>query len=153
MRKLCKNLAAAVTIVSGLGGATQASAADMNFSQRILPLDCVFTTINAGSGELYYVTPAACGAVISLPPQASSGQAPPDTNQPVFISRLSPAGAKITSKTGNNQRLYQAWHPLASVNQDNLAQKPVTKAQTNFVAVTGVIIGIVVLLVLAVLAL
>ena len=48
--------------------ATGSTAAATTFGQRILPMDCVFETINDGTGTLHYLTPAACGVVVTPSP-------------------------------------------------------------------------------------
>lgn len=57
-----------------LGTAVTAShslAEDTTFTQKILPLDCVFETVNDGTGTLHYLTPAQCGIIIGTPPDTS----------------------------------------------------------------------------------
>ena len=41
-----------------------AAAAGTSLEQKILPMDCVFETINDGTGTLRYLTPAECGVLV-----------------------------------------------------------------------------------------
>jgi hypothetical protein len=58
----------------------QASAEHATLKQQILPIDCVFETVNDGSGTIHYLTPAECGQII--PPTDDGDNKPtpkPDT--------------------------------------------------------------------------
>ncbi len=52
--------------------AARVLAATTSFKQQILPLHCIFQTVDDGTGTLYYVTPKACG-VVETPPNISNG--------------------------------------------------------------------------------
>jgi hypothetical protein len=47
-------------------------AATATFSQNILPLDCLFETVNDGTNTIHYLTPAQCGQIINIPNIPSS---------------------------------------------------------------------------------
>lgn len=49
-------------------------AASESFNQQILPLNCLFTTIDAGTGTLDYLTPKACGVIIPTPKSGQNRQ-------------------------------------------------------------------------------
>jgi hypothetical protein len=49
-----------------------AQAAQPTLKQQILPLECVFETVNDGLGTIHYLTPTECGVV--LPPASSGSQ-------------------------------------------------------------------------------
>lgn len=86
-----------------------ASAASTTFSQRILPMDCVFETVNDGTGILHYLTPAACGVL--LPPSSLPTLAPaaPDT-----IIQRAPAPTPANQLIQNTSNIVLPWQPIAS---------------------------------------
>jgi hypothetical protein len=66
LSKLFK-IAMAVGVTAGTGALllpSVAHAETTNFTQQILPLNCVFETVNNGTGTIHYLTPAACGQVV-----------------------------------------------------------------------------------------
>jgi len=68
-----------ITLIACFAPASPAGATDTSFKQRILPLNCVFQTIDAGTGTLFYVTPEACGALVT-PPTNSPVQSAADNS-------------------------------------------------------------------------
>lgn len=58
--------------MASLASVAKAAAVTTTFSQRILPLNCVFTVVNSGTQELHYVTPQACGVFVSSPSVTAS---------------------------------------------------------------------------------
>jgi len=154
MVKLIPKLLAAVTMitVSSLWLTSPVSAVGTTFSQKILPLNCIFTTINAGTGELYYVTPEACGVAINFPSQTQPGTVTQNTVQPSFYNQTRPYTSKAISTANNgSQKLYLPWQSIASTNQSNLAEKPSVKAsRTGAIAIAGALVGTVALIALAV---
>ena len=56
-----------IMLIALLASASPAGATGTSFKQQILPLNCVFQTIDAGTGTLFYVTPEACGVLVTPP--------------------------------------------------------------------------------------
>lgn len=136
-----------------IGLTSSVAAVNTTFSQKILPLDCIFTTINAGTGELYYVTPVACGVAVTQPPQTlpnksttnNTGQ-PAVTNSRPFQAFTS---ADVISNPGNiNSNNYQSWQPLTPSHKQSLARNPPPKSLGTTVLLELVIVlfGILLLL-------
>jgi hypothetical protein len=50
-----------------MGATGLAYAEQATFKQQILPIDCVFETVNDGLGTLHYLTPAECGQQVDDP--------------------------------------------------------------------------------------
>jgi hypothetical protein len=69
-----------------------AQATTTNFSQKILPLDCIFQEVNDGTGTLIYLTPEECGVILTPPPASSQTtdtyQQP--TSHPVYLRITNP---------------------------------------------------------------
>lgn len=100
-------LLAASTITSSL------YAISGTLKQQILPQNCIFQTVNDGTGTLFYVTPALCGVII--PPVTPN---PPITS-PGFTPRIfTPPTQKTTPtrSTGSNAVLNfgYPWQPIAN---------------------------------------
>jgi hypothetical protein len=68
MRKLLLFTALCISTLALFGG--RVSAEHTTLKQQILPIDCVFETVNDGSGTIHYLTPAECGQII---PPADDG--------------------------------------------------------------------------------
>ena len=69
----------ATLLVGTFGGSALAETSKLK--QQILPLDCVFQTVNDGSGTLIYLTPTECGQVITPPdPDPGGGGTNPPVN-------------------------------------------------------------------------
>ena len=63
---------AALSLLSMLFATAQTHALQDEFTQRILPLNCVFTVVNNGTGQLVYVTPQACGVPVQTNDNSST---------------------------------------------------------------------------------
>jgi hypothetical protein len=101
-----------------------AFAGNADFEQRILPLDCVFETVDAGTGLLYYVTPAACGVVISVPAPPEPGNTSSGTQAVTKVIGPIPQGS-VAIVPGSQSRqilLPGGWRPLASLSGNNNLQ-------------------------------
>ncbi len=60
-----------------------ASAEKATFKQQILPMDCVFQVIDVGLGTIKYITPEACGQIITpVPPSKPDGHKPTTPSEP-----------------------------------------------------------------------
>lgn len=126
------------------------SAEDTVFSQKILPLNCVFTTVNAGTGELYYVTPEACGVVVGFSPQIQLSTVNPNTLQKSLNKQPGSFTSNAISANSSGQKLYFPWRPIASLAQSNLDAKPSVKnSVVGVVVVIGALIGVAVIIALA----
>lgn len=79
--------------------ASTVQAKQTTFKQQILPLDCVFETVNDGLGTVHYLTPAECGQII---PPPDNGQAGSDTNSGAVGN--STTGSNNTTATAKNAR-------------------------------------------------
>ena len=133
-------------------GATATASADgttqPTFSQRILPLNCVFTVINAGTGDLYYLTPAECGVALT-PPTTPTNPVPtvsqlvvPGTARPVFFVPATTGAA--SSNAGGVLPI--AWKPIANAAQPTLKRVASKKPHLPVAVVGG---GMAILLVVA----
>ncbi|HET7319969.1 MAG TPA: hypothetical protein VFI84_00105 [Candidatus Saccharimonadales bacterium] len=94
------------------------------FKQRILPLDCVFETVDAGTGLLYYVTPAACGVVVALPAPPNIGTTSPGNPLVAKVIGPIPQGS-VAIVPGSQSRqilLPGGWRPIASLTANNQPQ-------------------------------
>jgi hypothetical protein len=60
-----------MTLVVVLSWNVTASALGAEFRQHILPTECVFETIDVGTGQLNYITPFECGQIIQVPIEPS----------------------------------------------------------------------------------
>ena len=87
----------AVSLLLMLFVTSQTDALQDEFTQRILPLNCVFTFVNNGTGQLVYVTPQACG----VPVQANNNSSEHSSNNAEPLNTNS--GSK--NNTGPNLKL------------------------------------------------
>lgn len=127
-----------IMVVSGLWLTLPVSAIDTTFSQKILPLNCIFTTINAGTGTLYYLTPTQCGIVVStsLAPNVSSST----PLSPVYRANPTSSGVLLTVPAAGEppgSQFSPPWKSLATL-QLPPAPKPVKFFNIKLV-ITGVI--------------
>jgi hypothetical protein len=81
----------ALVIAIGLGTTAHVSAEHTTLKQQILPLDCVFETVNDGLGTINYLTPAECGVLI---PPVEEPEQPTPTTDPIVIPKT-----RVTSRT------------------------------------------------------
>jgi hypothetical protein len=145
-------------LVGGLWVAAPVFAASAAFGQKILPLNCVFEQVNDGTGTIIYLTPAACGQVITPPP---SGNAPDsvtiaadssqqfNTNREVFLV----PGPTASSGNFTNAGVQLPWQPIATLG--SRGQKGVGAAvsatpKLSTTVVAGTIAGIALVIVLVV---
>ncbi len=96
MKYIFLGLIAIATLLTGNTPLARAETA--TFKQRILPIDCVFDTINDGSGTLYFYTPEECGVII--PPDSPTPT--PNTPTPEASPNVQYSFIPLES---NNQRL------------------------------------------------
>ena len=155
----CKLLLFILVIVCGTVAAPAVFAEGPTFTQRILPLNCVFTTVNAGTGQLYYVTPQACGILTptgsSTPPGAGSTNLATVTSQPALPGLLTakPPGSQAPAAaqpTIDNLPIV-AWHPLvvipANHKHPTVVKAPAAASASGVIIVGGSLIALIALLV------
>lgn len=82
-----KWLGISAAVLVNVFGFQYAIAADPSLELKVLPLDCVFETVNDGSSVLRYLTPEDCGQIVSVP---SVGQPIPDGSNPSSITTINP---------------------------------------------------------------
>ena len=118
---------------------------DVTFNQKILPLNCIFETVDAGTGLLYYVTPAECGVLVT--PSASNGQ--PASSQGRVIGPL-PFGTTSVGVAPNSRAILVpgGWQPLASL-QNGTVGKVQTKNSRDTSATAAVSLLVVAVAVVA----
>lgn len=110
------------------------------FTQQILPLDCIFTVVNAGTGQLYFVTPAACGVANPTPATPATGSVTgPATRELAFPYAPTSNTGTTGEALGSTQLL--PWQPVA---------RPLTNTSTvaphiNLYVVAAIIVGFVLL--------
>lgn len=136
-----------VALPSALCGwcADAAYAADTSLKQQILPLDCVFETVNDGTGTLHYLTPEACGVVIpQIPVPATS------SNGPKLVS-LPPVWLP-TGTADNSSALIASglpWQPVVAEGGPAQAGSVLSTARVpNGAVVAGLTIGVTALILL-----
>jgi hypothetical protein len=145
--------------------ASTALALEDTFTQKILPLNCVFEVINVGTQELRYLTPKECGQIIT-PPPTSPGSGGSSTNsgsrqqtgqqfnadRTVFfvpnMTGTAPSGSGDSSNSIGNQHL--PYQPLATITSQNGEQLN-TKSKLNITLVAGAVGGTVIIITLAIL--
>ncbi len=141
-----------VVIALGVTARQAGAVSAPSFSQRILPLNCVFQTINDGTGTLYYLTPAACG-VIETNPSSNSitglpsvSAAAPEVNAQGYSapSSYAPipndgAGNPVTSSSF-------PWRPISTRIQASTKTTPVSAGSKSLVGIVIVSITAVVTL-------
>lgn len=71
------------------------SAQNVSFGQKILPMDCIFTVVNAGTGQLDYLTPQACGVYV-----------PPISTPTIPVQSPNPATQVISINANPNPSPY-----------------------------------------------
>lgn len=135
--------------------AAPAFAVNATFGQKILPLDCVFTTINAGTGQLYYVTPQACGIFVPPPdttnyytvPQAGSTYAGYSPDRTIFYvpGTVGSRNTGLNLANGN----YYGWQPIVSpaTGQAKTAKTNAKVSGANVAVAVGGIVGLIALIV------
>lgn len=120
-------------------------ASTTSFKQQILPLHCIFQTIDDGTGTLYYVTPKACGVLINPAPGNSNTSS---NSVPGLIKRLT-----VPGYSGTAPAIRSTLTPIASF--DDLGELPdfaiattglTTKGSTSktFSATIGQVYGFIV---------
>jgi hypothetical protein len=142
-------------LVAGLVWIAPVSAVNATFGQKILPLDCVFTTINAGTGQLYYVTPQACGIFVPPPnannyytvPQAGGTYAAYSPDRTIFYVPDTAASKNAGLNLANGN--YPQWQPIVSPSTEP-AKAATTRAKVSGTSVAVAIGGIVGLIALIV---
>lgn len=70
-----------LTALLFLSLSTSVQAKGALFTQKILPLNCVFQTVDDGLGTLYFFTPAECGEIIYPPPETKPAE--PTITEPI----------------------------------------------------------------------
>lgn len=120
-------------------------AGESNFSQKILPLDCVFETVDAGTGTLRYITPAECGQIIPVPSDVLG------TGNGVLGGAEQPGAIK--GSTPNSSASHQLpaladWSPIASTGSTDLAGRLDLTSDTSKVSM--VVVSLIAVAVLAI---
>jgi hypothetical protein len=88
----------AITLaVVGQATALSARESDARFTQKILPINCIFDEINNGLGTLAYLTPAECGQLIT-PPDNTGQSEQTGTIKPIPVLIFQPSFAVTPSK-------------------------------------------------------
>jgi len=143
---------ASIAMIAGVAIIDAASvvAAGTSLQQKILPMNCVFETVNDGTSTLRYLTPAECGVVASQPsadglglssqPAGLPGNGGPyEPRRPVFFM---PNAANSTDKTANTA-LRLPWRPIVDVAPQNIEQSPPTTSKLNSKTVVVTLVGVV----------
>jgi hypothetical protein len=164
----------AITTIALLGAlwiSVPVFAEHTTFSQKILPLNCVFEVINVGTQELRYLTPAECGQVVSTPPTNSTGNSGTssaataqqstqfNTDRTVFFVSNGTPNTNTNNGVTQNSGSQLPWQPLATIasqgkNGDGSSSAATTaKLGLNTVAVTSVAVGALLVVVAAVILL
>lgn len=89
------------------------------FVQQILPLNCIFMTVDTGLGTIRYITPQECGQIIEPSSRGTTGtpsKRAPQANQPQ--SAVSTAGSPHTPV---QQRMAQSTAPHLPVPSQSLS--------------------------------
>ncbi len=60
-----------------------------NFTQQILPLNCVFTIVNNGTRQIIYITPQACGVPVQSKPVVGNSKLSSSSHLSLIVSRPS----------------------------------------------------------------
>lgn len=142
-------LVGAALFYTGLGLLSPAAvlAADTTFNQNILPLDCVFETVDAGSGLLYYVTPRECGVLVDNPDGGSVTSPLPATDSQKPVGPISPGTiAVVPGSTSRRILLPGGWHPLTAIAK---AESTRSQPDNSVAAAVGISLFAVVLVVAA----
>lgn len=93
-----------------------AFAVNAKFKQLIVPMDCVFQQVNDGTGTVIYLTPAACGQIVTPPPSNT----PAPTQQQVQQQFNPNRTVFFVPKVGVHPSQGQAneilpWQPIATI--------------------------------------
>lgn len=104
--------------------AAPAQAATTTFSQKILPLNCVFQEVNDGTGTLIYLTPQECGVILTPPPTASGDQPtiPQTSSNPIYAQTDSPRTDAVPRQLGLS--------PLTTIGQQQPPARDVVRGGT-----------------------
>lgn len=111
---------------------TKAHAESTTLSQRILPLNCIFETVNDGTGTIHFLTPEACGVL--LPPAPPIVE--PTVLQPSDNTSGIPVSEPITFQPQTSQPITSiplpapasTEHPSVIPQSQNPGNKTVAKA-------------------------
>lgn len=95
-----------------------ASAVGTVFGQKILPVDCVFETVNDGTGTVHFLTPAACGVLIPqiLAPTDIAGELKRVNVSAPFAPIASPAAASTMHSAAGSAAAGLPWQPVVTRN-------------------------------------
>lgn len=124
MRQLKVFLASLCLTIIALGTSAPAAIAQSdNFSQRILPIDCVFQVVDTGTQQLIYLTPAKCGQI--LPPAPPLPPVPPlppqEPNAPPSKPSLTNPSPPLYGLTPQHFTLF---HTFSAPPSTKTGQKP-----------------------------
>jgi hypothetical protein len=112
-------VAAASTLLCLCGvSSVSAQAESTNLSQRILPLNCIFETVNDGTGTLHFLTPEACGVLVPPTPPIVE----PTDLQPSDSTNSTPVNQPISLQPQATQQITSVPLPVAQPTPD--AQQP-----------------------------
>ena len=130
------------------------TAENATLRQQIVPLNCMFETVNDGSGTIHYVTPAECGIVLEptiTPITPGDKDTETDTQsgsrQPLFISRTPLGGKTRALQQPSYGHTYSFGAHGAIIAKSSEADKKIAASNntkvTTFVAVTSAVILVV----------
>lgn len=144
-----------------------AFAEDTTFTQQILPLNCVFQVVDVGTQTLRYITPAACGQIVTQPQtqgnSSSNSKSKSSTNQfnpnrqIFFVSTNSNSAAKSPSQKNSSKlgQYAEFWKPLVNIGENAQAQvsKPATSTAfsiKSIITASAGVLGLIILVALAI---
>ncbi len=100
---------------------TNTYAFNTTFSQEILPINCIFTIVNAGTGELHYVTPQACGVYNPSLRQSSNQTSSASSKSNYFGPTVAPSKPETNSVSAAlSTRL--PWQPLTKISNTQFSK-------------------------------
>lgn len=84
----------------------QVSATDSTLELRVFPLECVFETVNDGSNQIIFITPAECGQQVGplLGPVGNPGQGQPPVGNQGEGQGQTPGGNEPPAVPGGNNQ-------------------------------------------------
>lgn len=148
MKKIVAVFLVSFLLITSSGAAVAASA---NFEQRILPLNCVFSIVNAGTGEIEYVTPKACGVLFNTPViNVSQTNTRQSLSQPssthylnVYTSPEQESLAPVSNGSGSQiPSFLPLWRPIVSYKKSSPAVITTSdKSEFNSVAIVVILIA------------
>jgi len=127
--------------------------------QQILPLNCVFQTINVGTGLLYYVTPEECGVIVPPNPAQPNPDITQGTTPPAQQNEQLPAPFRILSpyNISTQNRITTGytypWQPLANAGSAIIQEAKQSDSPPNSPPVAGILAVAAILLIIIIIIL